>query len=84
MYFIFLPCSKLRINIDITVAMRCQCKSVSLKIFIMRSNVSTPYFYFHHRERIFFSVVGADVLDLAETMVASDGLQYEPVSVLLF
>ncbi|XP_023666785.1 endoplasmic reticulum-Golgi intermediate compartment protein 2 [Paramormyrops kingsleyae] len=40
--------SKLRINIDITVAMRCQ-----------------------H--------VGADVLDLAETMVASDGLQYEPV-----
>ncbi|KAJ8382721.1 hypothetical protein SKAU_G00034990 [Synaphobranchus kaupii] len=40
--------SKLRINIDITVAMRCQ-----------------------H--------VGADVLDLAETMVASDGLEYEPV-----
>ncbi|KTG33046.1 hypothetical protein cypCar_00050014, partial [Cyprinus carpio] len=40
--------SKLRINIDITVAMRCQ-------------------------------FVGADVLDLAETMVASDGLQYEPV-----
>ncbi|MBN3306004.1 ERGI2 protein, partial [Amia calva] len=41
--------SKLRINIDITVAMRCQ-------------------------------YVGADVLDLAETMVtASDGLQYEPV-----
>lgn len=39
--------SKLRINIDITVAMRCQ-------------------------------FVGADVLDLAETMVASDGLQYEP------
>uniref|UniRef100_A0A672S972 Endoplasmic reticulum-Golgi intermediate compartment protein n=1 Tax=Sinocyclocheilus grahami TaxID=75366 RepID=A0A672S972_SINGR len=25
------------------------------------------------------TVVGADVLDLAETMVASDGLQYEPV-----
>lgn len=24
--------------------------------------------------------VGADVLDLAETMVASDGLKYEPVS----
>ncbi|NWX52743.1 ERGI2 protein, partial [Steatornis caripensis] len=42
--------SKLRINIDITVAMRCQ-------------------------------YVGADVLDLAETMVASaDGLIYEPVS----
>ncbi|XP_006633119.1 endoplasmic reticulum-Golgi intermediate compartment protein 2 [Lepisosteus oculatus] len=41
--------SKLRINIDITVAMRCQ-------------------------------YVGADVLDLAETMVtASDGLEYEPV-----
>ncbi|XP_028814260.1 endoplasmic reticulum-Golgi intermediate compartment protein 2 [Denticeps clupeoides] len=40
--------SKLRINIDITVAMKCQ-------------------------------FVGADVLDLAETMVASDGLQYEPV-----
>uniref|UniRef100_A0A4W4H9K1 Endoplasmic reticulum-Golgi intermediate compartment protein n=1 Tax=Electrophorus electricus TaxID=8005 RepID=A0A4W4H9K1_ELEEL len=40
--------SKLRINIDITVAMRCQ-------------------------------FVGADVLDLAETMVASEGLQYEPV-----
>ncbi|TRY54811.1 hypothetical protein DNTS_001778 [Danionella cerebrum] len=40
--------SKLRINIDITVAMRCQ-------------------------------FVGADVLDLAETMVASDGLQYQPV-----
>ncbi|XP_042562753.1 endoplasmic reticulum-Golgi intermediate compartment protein 2-like [Clupea harengus] len=40
--------SKLRINIDVTVAMRCQ-------------------------------FVGADVLDLAETMVASDGLQYEPV-----
>ncbi|XP_060784166.1 endoplasmic reticulum-Golgi intermediate compartment protein 2 [Neoarius graeffei] len=39
--------SKLRINIDITVAMRCQ-------------------------------FVGADVLDLAETMVASDGLKYEP------
>uniref|UniRef100_A0A663LLE2 Endoplasmic reticulum-Golgi intermediate compartment protein n=1 Tax=Athene cunicularia TaxID=194338 RepID=A0A663LLE2_ATHCN len=41
--------SKLRINVDITVAMRCQ-------------------------------YVGADVLDLAETMVASaDGLIYEPV-----
>ncbi|KAI3370754.1 hypothetical protein L3Q82_007298 [Scortum barcoo] len=40
--------SKLRINIDITVAMRCQ-------------------------------YIGADVLDLAETMVASDGLKYEPV-----
>ncbi|XP_047453293.1 endoplasmic reticulum-Golgi intermediate compartment protein 2-like [Mugil cephalus] len=40
--------SKLRINVDITVAMRCQ-------------------------------YVGADVLDLAETMVASDGLKYEPV-----
>ena len=26
------------------------------------------------------AVVGADVLDLAETMVASDGLKYEPVS----
>lgn len=26
------------------------------------------------------SDVGADVLDLAETMVASDGLKYEPVS----
>ncbi|KAM9672452.1 endoplasmic reticulum-Golgi intermediate compartment protein 2 isoform 3-T4 [Trichechus inunguis] len=40
--------SKLRINIDITVAMKCQ-------------------------------YVGADVLDLAETMVASaDGLIYEP------
>uniref|UniRef100_A0A4W5PNT1 Endoplasmic reticulum-Golgi intermediate compartment protein n=1 Tax=Hucho hucho TaxID=62062 RepID=A0A4W5PNT1_9TELE len=44
--------SKLRINIDITVAMRCQ-------------------------------FVGADVLDLAETMVASDGLHYEPVSMTL-
>ncbi|XP_061679575.1 endoplasmic reticulum-Golgi intermediate compartment protein 2 [Syngnathoides biaculeatus] len=41
--------SKLRINIDITVAMRCQ-----------------------H--------IGADVLDLAETMVASDGLKYQPVN----
>uniref|UniRef100_A0A674NSQ0 Endoplasmic reticulum-Golgi intermediate compartment protein n=1 Tax=Takifugu rubripes TaxID=31033 RepID=A0A674NSQ0_TAKRU len=41
--------SKLRINVDITVAMRCQ-------------------------------YIGADVLDLAETMVASDGLKYEPVS----
>lgn len=41
--------SKLRINVDITVAMRCQ-------------------------------YIGADVLDLAETMVASDGLQYEPVN----
>lgn len=41
--------SKLRINIDITVAMKCQ-------------------------------YIGADVLDLAETMVASDGLQYEPVN----
>uniref|UniRef100_A0A3P8V8D8 Endoplasmic reticulum-Golgi intermediate compartment protein n=1 Tax=Cynoglossus semilaevis TaxID=244447 RepID=A0A3P8V8D8_CYNSE len=41
--------SKLRINIDITVAMRCQ-------------------------------YIGADVLDLAETMVASDGLKYQPVS----
>ncbi|XP_077691375.1 endoplasmic reticulum-Golgi intermediate compartment protein 2 isoform X3 [Eretmochelys imbricata] len=41
--------SKLRINIDITVAMKCQ-------------------------------YVGADVLDLAETMVVSaDGLVYEPV-----
>uniref|UniRef100_A0A8C4F4V4 Endoplasmic reticulum-Golgi intermediate compartment protein n=1 Tax=Dicentrarchus labrax TaxID=13489 RepID=A0A8C4F4V4_DICLA len=39
--------SKLRINVDITVAMRCQ-------------------------------YIGADVLDLAETMVASDGLKYEP------
>lgn len=26
------------------------------------------------------SDIGADVLDLAETMVASDGLKYEPVS----
>ncbi|XP_017278494.1 endoplasmic reticulum-Golgi intermediate compartment protein 2 [Kryptolebias marmoratus] len=41
--------SKLRINVDITVAMRCQ-------------------------------YIGADVLDLAETMVASDGLRYEPVN----
>uniref|UniRef100_A0A7N6AW29 Endoplasmic reticulum-Golgi intermediate compartment protein n=1 Tax=Anabas testudineus TaxID=64144 RepID=A0A7N6AW29_ANATE len=40
--------SKLRINVDITVAMKCQ-----------------------H--------VGADILDLAETMIASNGLQYEPV-----
>lgn len=40
--------SKLRINIDITVAMRCQ-----------------------H--------VGADILDMAETMITSNGLQYEPV-----
>uniref|UniRef100_A0A3P9KN70 Endoplasmic reticulum-Golgi intermediate compartment protein n=1 Tax=Oryzias latipes TaxID=8090 RepID=A0A3P9KN70_ORYLA len=40
--------SKLRINVDITVAMRCQ-----------------------H--------VGADILDLAETMITSGGLQYEPV-----
>ncbi|XP_061420456.1 endoplasmic reticulum-Golgi intermediate compartment protein 2-like [Lethenteron reissneri] len=41
--------SKLRINVDITVAMKCQ-------------------------------YIGADVLDLAETMVtASDGLIYEPV-----
>ncbi|TDH09888.1 hypothetical protein EPR50_G00090160 [Perca flavescens] len=41
--------SKLRINVDITVAMRCQ-------------------------------YIGADVLDLAENMVASDGLKYEPVN----
>ncbi|XP_041111078.1 endoplasmic reticulum-Golgi intermediate compartment protein 2-like isoform X2 [Polyodon spathula] len=42
--------SKLRLNIDITVAMRCQ-------------------------------YIGADVLDLAETMVAaSDDLTYEPVN----
>ncbi|CAL9682847.1 unnamed protein product [Knipowitschia caucasica] len=40
--------SKLRINIDITVAMKCQ-----------------------H--------VGADILDLAETMITSTELQYEPV-----
>ncbi|KAM9705531.1 endoplasmic reticulum-Golgi intermediate compartment protein 2-like isoform 1-T2 [Menidia menidia] len=40
--------SKLRINVDITVAMTCQ-----------------------H--------VGADILDLAETMITSNGLQYEPV-----
>ncbi|XP_011489511.1 endoplasmic reticulum-Golgi intermediate compartment protein 2 [Oryzias latipes] len=40
--------SKLRINVDVTVAMRCQ-----------------------H--------VGADILDLAETMITSGGLQYEPV-----
>ncbi|KAJ3612458.1 hypothetical protein NHX12_020733 [Muraenolepis orangiensis] len=40
--------SKMRINIDITVAMKCQ-----------------------H--------VGADILDLAETMITSDGLLYEPV-----
>uniref|UniRef100_A0A672JIR5 Endoplasmic reticulum-Golgi intermediate compartment protein n=1 Tax=Salarias fasciatus TaxID=181472 RepID=A0A672JIR5_SALFA len=41
--------SKLKINVDITVAMRCQ-------------------------------YIGADVLDLAETMVASDGLKYEAVN----
>ncbi|CAL8263914.1 unnamed protein product [Merluccius merluccius] len=41
--------SKLRLNVDITVAMKCQ-------------------------------YIGADVLDLAETMVASDGLIYEPVN----
>ncbi|KAI9543120.1 Endoplasmic reticulum-Golgi intermediate compartment protein 2 [Dissostichus eleginoides] len=40
--------SKLRINLDITAAMKCQ-----------------------H--------VGADILDLAETMITSNGLQYEPV-----
>ncbi|XP_054876382.1 endoplasmic reticulum-Golgi intermediate compartment protein 2-like isoform X2 [Poeciliopsis prolifica] len=40
--------SKLRINVDVTVAMKCQ-----------------------H--------VGADILDLAETMITSNGLQYEPV-----
>ncbi|XP_056133340.1 endoplasmic reticulum-Golgi intermediate compartment protein 2-like isoform X2 [Lampris incognitus] len=40
--------SKLKINIDITVAMKCQ-----------------------H--------VGADILDLAETMITSSGLKYEPV-----
>nr|XP_043877459.1 endoplasmic reticulum-Golgi intermediate compartment protein 2-like isoform X2 [Solea senegalensis] len=40
--------SKLRINIDITVAMKCQ-----------------------H--------VGADILDMAETMITSSGLKYEPV-----
>uniref|UniRef100_A0AAZ3R011 Endoplasmic reticulum-Golgi intermediate compartment protein n=1 Tax=Oncorhynchus tshawytscha TaxID=74940 RepID=A0AAZ3R011_ONCTS len=45
--------SKLRINIDITVAMKCQ-----------------------H--------VGADILDLAETMITSNGIQYEPVIVNLF
>uniref|UniRef100_A0A8C9XLA6 Endoplasmic reticulum-Golgi intermediate compartment protein n=1 Tax=Sander lucioperca TaxID=283035 RepID=A0A8C9XLA6_SANLU len=45
--------SKLRINVDITVAMRCQ-------------------------------YIGADVLDLAENMVASDGLKYEPVSINAF
>lgn len=28
--------------------------------------------------------IGADVLDLAETMVASDGLTYEPVSMNAF
>lgn len=41
--------SKLRINIDITVAMKCQ-------------------------------QVGADILDLAETMITSTELQYEPVN----
>nr|XP_020469783.1 endoplasmic reticulum-Golgi intermediate compartment protein 2-like [Monopterus albus] len=41
--------SKLRINVDITVAMRCQ-------------------------------YIGADVLDLADTMVTSDGLNYDPVN----
>uniref|UniRef100_A0A1A7YGR6 Endoplasmic reticulum-Golgi intermediate compartment protein n=2 Tax=Iconisemion striatum TaxID=60296 RepID=A0A1A7YGR6_9TELE len=41
--------SKMRLNVDITVAMRCQ-------------------------------YIGADVLDLAETMVASDGLKYEPAN----
>ncbi|KAK9516833.1 hypothetical protein VZT92_024743 [Zoarces viviparus] len=41
--------SKLKINVDITVAMRCQ-------------------------------YIGADVLDLAENMVASDGLKYEAVN----
>ncbi|KAF7229311.1 transcript variant X2 [Nothobranchius furzeri] len=40
--------SKLKINVDITVAMKCQ-----------------------H--------VGADILDLAETMITSTGLQYQPV-----
>lgn len=40
--------SKMRINVDITVAMKCQ-----------------------H--------VGADILDLAETMITSNGLKYEPV-----
>lgn len=40
--------SKMRLNVDVTVAMRCQ-------------------------------YIGADVLDLAETMVASDGLKYEAV-----
>lgn len=28
--------------------------------------------------------IGADVLDLAENMVASDGLKYEPVSINAF
>lgn len=45
---------------------------------------------FQHQENVFNSLVwlhtdiGADVLDLAETMVASDGLKYEPVSVIFF
>ncbi|XP_034541450.1 endoplasmic reticulum-Golgi intermediate compartment protein 2-like [Notolabrus celidotus] len=41
--------SKLKINVDITVAMRCK-------------------------------YIGADVLDVAETMVVSEGLTYEPVN----
>lgn len=67
--------SKLRINVDITVAMRCQCKCKNIHIWqcFMPENMFTLCVWWN-------ADVGADVLDLAETMVASDGLKYEPVS----
>lgn len=58
-----------------TVAMRCQCKYKYVYI----------YFVFMLQKKHSYLVdlnadIGADVLDLAENMVASDGLKYEPVS----
>lgn len=65
----------MRINIDITVAMKCQREYRNYFKFenVAATNKKVDSFVFHAAD------VGADILDLAETMITSSGLQYEPV-----
>lgn len=71
--------SKLRINVDITVAMRCQCKYRQMHVLVVVQLWKSTYSSFKLCVCL-DADIGADVLDLAETMVASDGLIYEAVS----
>ncbi|CAG02401.1 unnamed protein product [Tetraodon nigroviridis] len=63
--------SKMRINIDITVAMKCQ-REYRNPLKCSRRRREDDCCVFPAAD------VGADILDLAETMITSNGLQYEP------